>query len=214
MNSRRAPASLAAISRQVDQAAPDLPGRSADPAHLVSAWPRPVSVLATGIGDRFHAVTATTVSCIDVAPVLVMAVVPESSRIRWLVDLAGGFAVTLLGSGQAHLAERFAVPGRPLGPAQFEGLRWHVESSGAPVLDDAGPWLDCRLEHVMPAGAGSSSALLIGRALVAHQSRRPGVLLRRGGTYHCLSVPRPAPPAPEPGHDPSLSLSITERERG
>lgn len=218
MNSRRDVAqAAAAASSPVDEAASGFCGLSADPAHAVSAWPRPVSVLTAGVCDWLHAVTVTTVGCIDIAPVLVMVVVPEGSRIRWLADLACGFAVTLLGPGQTHLAERFAARGRSLGPAQFEGLRWHVESSGAAVLDDAGPWLDCRLESVVPAAADSSSVALIGRAVAAQSSQSPGALLRQVGIYRSLPLPQPAPRAPEARHDlggPQISLSTRNRERG
>jgi flavin reductase (DIM6/NTAB) family NADH-FMN oxidoreductase RutF len=68
---------------------------------------------------------------------------------------AGFFAVSVLPQdGGAH-ARRFAGDETA---DKFDGIAYHAEVTGAPVLDEALAWVDCRLHDATTAATTPSSS--------------------------------------------------------
>jgi len=61
------------------------------------------------------------------------------------------FAANILNDEQESLSERFAARA-PLVSESFEGVPYHVEVTGAPILEGVIAWYDCHLEAVHAAG--------------------------------------------------------------
>ena len=102
--------------------------------------------------------TCQSVVSLSLDPAFV-ALAPGKSSTSWpRIQLAGHFCVNVLSDGQSELARRFAVSGGD----KFPGVSWHSAVTGAPVLDGALAWADCRLELVHDAG---DHEIVIGRAL-------------------------------------------------
>ncbi|RCK68687.1 flavin reductase [Desertihabitans brevis] len=106
--------------------------------------------------------TCSAFTSISLDPPLVMVSIRRDGRLHPVLLAAGSWAVSVLAADQAELGRRFARSTRDRAQ-QFEGVPTSpAPSGGAPVLDGALTWLECRTEHVTPAGDHS---LVLGRVL-------------------------------------------------
>ncbi len=118
-----------------------------------------VTVVTTRRADGLHGLTLSAYLPVSWDPPLVLISIESLSRSRDFILESGVFAVNFLTDLQEFLAERFA--GRaPLVNARFDGVPHHFQATGAPILDGALAWLDCRVEQVIEAG---DHTLMIGR---------------------------------------------------
>jgi flavin reductase (DIM6/NTAB) family NADH-FMN oxidoreductase RutF len=78
-----------------------------------------------------------------------------------LLHASGGFTVSVLKRRQIELARHFGTRAGRDGD-KLAGIPWHPAASGAPVLDDALTYFDCRLEGSLPAG---DHELVLGRVV-------------------------------------------------
>lgn len=144
--------------------------------HVLGHWSTGVAIVATLTRDGSPCgLTANAIASVSLRPPLVLACVERGAETHDALRSAGCFSINVLGADSAALARRCAGDH---GPAKFEGIPFHVETSGAPVLDEALAWVDCRVhaEHdggdhtifvgeVLAAGAGA------GEPLVYHRGR-------------------------------------------
>ncbi|MFJ9815454.1 flavin reductase family protein [Streptomyces sp. NPDC101151] len=129
--------------------------------HLAS----PVSVLTTGPEDRMHGTTASTVTLVSRAPLLVGVVLRAGSSFARRAAAEGRFAINVLGGDQADVARRFAESGRPDGDAAFAGLAWTADRyAHAPLVAGALAHYVCRFHSAHAAG---DSELLLGHVVRA-----------------------------------------------
>ena len=120
-----------------------------------------VYVIGVADGERRNAFTAAWVMHVSFQPLqVVLAIVPSHASYPLLVA-SGRFTVNVLTAGQLHLARHF---GSESGRAadKLAGVAWHPAASGAPILDDALAWLDCRVER---RGPGGDPELVIARVV-------------------------------------------------
>jgi flavin reductase (DIM6/NTAB) family NADH-FMN oxidoreductase RutF len=83
-------------------------------------------------------------------PFLAVSVNPENASYP-LLKASGRFAVSVLKGGQLDLARRFGTrSGRDLD--KFDGIPWRPAPGGAPILEEALAWFECRLAGSLPAG--------------------------------------------------------------
>jgi flavin reductase len=127
-------------------------------------------VAAAGPDGSVRGLTASAVASVSLDPPLVLACVDRKSDTHDCIERAGAFAVNVLGEGDEVVARRFAdLPAEE----KFDGLRFRTEITGAPVLEGALGWVDCRLwasydggDHTIFVGevvsgdAGAGSPLL------------------------------------------------------
>ncbi len=95
--------------------------------------------------------TCVWVSRAAFAPAL-MSVCLAPTRHTFEVLKAGGrFCINVLGEGDLDLARTFGF-NTGYEADKFADVAWHKGKSGAPVLDTAVSYLDCKLESILEAG--------------------------------------------------------------
>jgi flavin reductase len=163
-----------------------------------------VTVLTVGSGDSAHGTTASSVAAIGQDPPLVCAALRQGSSCTQMILEHGQFAVNVLSSRQAGLADWFANPARPRGAHQFDPVHRRIdEATGLPLLQGCVAVLICRLVHVLPA---ADRDVLIAEVLEAHQE--PGVpLVNFAGALHLPELRDAA--RPRGARDPSGAATVS-----
>lgn len=136
-----------------------------------------VTIVTTSREDGSAAgLTVSAVSSLSLDPTLVLACVDRNSETLPFLERAGFFAVNVLEEGKGEtLARRFAGGGAE---EKFRGVAWRPERTGAPVLDEALAWMDCRVTAVVPGG---DHTIFVGEVLAADAREGTPLLYYRGG---------------------------------
>src|SRR5690606_41792294 len=93
--------------------------------------------------------SAAGVGSLSMTPPLVLACVEAESVAHPVIRAAGAFEIRVLAADQETLARRFAE----LEAAEkFRGVGYREAVTGAPVLEDALAWVDCRVWAEYPGG--------------------------------------------------------------
>jgi 3-hydroxy-9,10-secoandrosta-1,3,5(10)-triene-9,17-dione monooxygenase reductase component len=153
-------------------------------------------VVVTGVdGTEPIGLTCQTFVSLSLVPPLV-AVCPSRGSVTWprLRELES-FCINILAEDQEHLSGGFARTGSD----KFASVGWRAAPSGAPVLDGACAWIDCRPWSEYDGG---DHTIVVGEvtALGTEPGRRP--LLFHRSAY---GISRGAPSEPF-----SLDTSPTE----
>ncbi|MHB1923526.1 MAG: flavin reductase family protein [Acidimicrobiales bacterium] len=119
-------------------------------------WSLPAGLYVVGTrhGERRHAMTASWVTQLATEPKLIGVGVEREALTLRLVREGGVFSVCTVAREDRALVRKFVKPpvydsaGRTL-----NGCAVHEEVTGAPVLDAAVAWLDCRLERLVDFGS-------------------------------------------------------------
>ncbi|HEU5170564.1 MAG TPA: flavin reductase family protein [Gemmatimonadales bacterium] len=132
--------------------------------HVAATFRRLTSgVYVVGVADRGRrdAFTAAWVMQVSFRPPLVALSVNPANLSHGILVGGGGFAVSVLERGRLDLARRFGTrTGTDVD--KLVGIAWRAGRTGAPILEEAIAFLDCRLEARHPAG---DHELMIGRAV-------------------------------------------------
>ncbi len=115
---------------------------------ILGHWTTGVSIVATMRADGVPCgLTANAVASASLTPPLVLACIESVADTHDFIRESGCFSVNVLNAGQERLARRFATWEAS---GKFAGVAYRTEATGAPVLEDALAWVDCRLtaEHV------------------------------------------------------------------
>ena len=119
-----------------------------------------VGVATDGRSDGF---TAAWVMQVSFDPLLLALSINRAHASYPLLQTGGGFVVNLLKREQLDLARRFGTQsGRD--HDKLAGVRWRPGRTGAPILEEALGYFDCRLEGSLPAG---DHDVVLGRVLEA-----------------------------------------------
>ena len=110
-------------------------------------------------GERLGLTVGTLVS-LSLEPPLVGAAIAREAAMHELLRQAGGFALSLLGTGQEAVAQHFARGVPPI--AHWHGIAHREGSAGAPLLEGALGWLECRTWAEYEAG---DHTLFVGEVL-------------------------------------------------
>lgn len=143
-----------------------------------------VTVAAAAHAGLHHAITATAFCSLSLDPPLVLLAVRTRGTLLGLVRGSGCVGISVLGAHQVHVGEWAATPGRSPG----RSLPPHVgrtRVTGAPLVDGAVAWFDCRVESLAEHG---DHTLIVGlvEACGAEDSADP--LLYARGAYHQLGA--------------------------
>jgi len=130
-----------------------------------------VTAVTTALDGRLHGVTVSAFTAVSLDPPLVLISLANETTSRDMIAESGLFAVNLLSDDQEFLSERFAARA-PIVNEEFEGVPYHVEATGAPILEGSLAWYDCR---VVATHAGGDHTLFVGHveAVGFDESRRP-----------------------------------------
>jgi flavin reductase (DIM6/NTAB) family NADH-FMN oxidoreductase RutF len=117
-------------------------------------------VLTACTADTIHVSAVSWVSQVSFQPPLVLVALRRNSHLAHAVRKGHRFALNILGSDQATLAEPFlGSMTLPIGEQTIAGLAFRSSSAHCPLLTDALGWLECRLAAEPPT-PGDHSLLL------------------------------------------------------
>ena len=118
-------------------------------------------------------VTAATINWVTQAsfnPPLLAIGVKADSHAHSLVKQTGAFALNVLGKGQQALAFLFFKPAE-LSEGKISGEPFHTGATGAPLLDNAPAYVECRLVTTVE-GKGDHS-VFVAEVIDAGLARQP-----------------------------------------
>jgi flavin reductase (DIM6/NTAB) family NADH-FMN oxidoreductase RutF len=120
-----------------------------------------VYVIGVAHGERRNAFTAAWVVQVSFDPLLLeLSINPDHASYPLLRD-GKAFSVSVLRRGQLDLARHFGTrSGREAD--KLAGRRWRTAATGAPVLEDAIAYFDCRVSDSCRAG---DHELVLGRVV-------------------------------------------------
>jgi flavin reductase (DIM6/NTAB) family NADH-FMN oxidoreductase RutF len=127
-------------------------------------------------GERLGLTIGSLVS-LSREPPLVGVSVSKQAAMHELLRRAGGFALSLLAGDQEEIAQHFSRGVPPF--AHWHGIATREGAEGAPLIDDAIGWLECRTSAEHDTG---DHTLFVGEVLAAERGRAgpPLVYVDRG----------------------------------
>lgn len=136
-----------------------------------------VAVVTTVTPDgRPCGLTASSFCSVSLDPTLVLVCIERDSDSHDCVRSAGRFAVSVLEQEQGEtLSRRFSAYDVA---DKFEGVAHRAERTGAPVLEAAIAWLDCRVTVEYPAG---DHTIFVGEVVAADAREGTPLVYYRGG---------------------------------
>jgi flavin reductase len=139
--------------------------------------PSPVGVVTLEAEGQAAGLTVGSFVTLSVDPPLVGIALRRDAALHELLRDAGSFAISILAQGQEHLAQHFARGVPPIG--LWVGIETTPGELGAPLLEGAVGWIECRLGPDLQAG---DHTFFVGEVVAVR--RGPGrealVHLRRG----------------------------------
>ena len=126
-------------------------------------------------------------TALSLDPPLVLFCPGRGSATWHRIERTGLFCINVLAQDQRDVSRAF---GRS-GVDKFDGVGWSPAPSGAPVLDGALTWVDCRIEAVHEAG---DHQIVVGRVTGLGQHRAGRPLLFYRGRYTGTAATSPHDP--------------------
>lgn len=139
-----------------------------------------VTVVTTDGAGGKGGLTANAVTSLSLEPALVLVAVDKRAHSYAEIKANGCYAINILGLDHEVVSQRFATPG----PKDFSGFTWKTAVTGAPILEGALGYVDCRLHEILPGG---DHDIFIGEIVAGetHDDRQP--LLYFSGKYRKLA---------------------------
>ncbi len=119
--------------------------------------------------------TVNTVTSVSLRPTLVLVCVEQGADSHDCIRGSGYFAINILTSDQERLSRRFA--GWDV-DEKFAGVAYRTEATGAPILEDAMGWLDCRVRADYPGG---DHTIFVGEVVAGDVRDEAPLIYFRGG---------------------------------
>jgi flavin reductase (DIM6/NTAB) family NADH-FMN oxidoreductase RutF len=135
-----------------------------------------VSVISTKRGGERHAMTATAVTSLSMAPPSLLACVRGASRFHGVLEAQELFCVNVLHKGQAPVSQAFA---RSPSPQDHEGFGW-VDDGDYSYLSEAQAVVLCRKAMQVPFG---THTIFIGTVVKAIVRDEVAPLIFQDGQY-------------------------------
>jgi flavin reductase (DIM6/NTAB) family NADH-FMN oxidoreductase RutF len=109
-----------------------------------------VTVITTAHNGEVRGMTANSVTSVSLDPLSVLVCVNREAITHGILSGGGVFCVNVLTDDQEQLSRGCAKP--DTSEARLEGVPYHIGTSGAPVLDEALAYLDCRVSAAFEFG--------------------------------------------------------------
>jgi flavin reductase len=142
--------------------------------------PHGVAVLTVDVDGEWLGLTIDSLVSLSLEPPLVGVSISRQAAMHELLRDAGRFAVSLLGGGQAALAQHFARGVPPIGLWQGVDVR---EDDGPPLLAGAIGWIRCRTAAEHPVG---DHTFFVGEVEWVEAGEAAPPLVHVGGRYREL----------------------------
>ena len=148
------------------------------------AYPTGLAVLTVDVdGERLGLTVGSAVS-LSLDPPLVGVAVSRHAAMHELLREAGAFALSLLAADQSATAQHFARGVPPVG--LWTGVATHEGKTGAPLLDGALGWIDCRLAGEQRTG---DHTFFVGEVVAVAPGRAAPALVYVDRRYGTVSTP-------------------------
>jgi flavin reductase (DIM6/NTAB) family NADH-FMN oxidoreductase RutF len=118
-------------------------------------WKMPSGLFIIGsrAGDRRNGMTANWVSQLSFDPKLVGVSVEKDAVTHELIAAGGAFSVSIVDRDDRAIVRKFTKPVEVDDAARtLNGFPFHEGATGAPILDQAVAYLDCRLQQSVDLG--------------------------------------------------------------
>ncbi len=143
--------------------------------------PRGVAVVTVDAAGQRLGLTVSSFVSLSLQPPLVGVAIDRQAAMHELVREAGSFALSLLAGHQEALAHHFARGVPPI--AMWRGIPAREGVLGAPLLDGALGWIECRLAGECPAG---DHTLFQGEVVAVELGTGGPALVRLRSAYQAL----------------------------
>ena len=110
-----------------------------------------VTVVTTGADGEVHGMTANAVTSVSLEPMMLLLCVDKDADSHEILSRAGVFAVNILSDNQQEISNRFAIKD-DAGTHSLDGVPHTIGMTGAPILEGALAYLDCRTVTEQEAG--------------------------------------------------------------
>ena len=193
-----------------------------------------VNIVTTDGESGRAGLTVSAMSSVSADPASLLICVNAQSRSCSIISENKVFCVNVLNDSQASISDIFSSPKTV--DEKFDSAQWRKETTGAPILDDALTYFDCRLQHsfqfgshvifvgeVVGIGVNESGNPLIyanrayGKTIQLQESQRGprrkngnGASLRIGGYLNTCAFFMPGLFASYSNENPSDDLEIFE----
>jgi flavin reductase len=138
--------------------------------------PSPVGVVTVVVEGDAAGLTVDSLVSLSADPPLVGIALGKNAALHELLREAGAFAASILASEQEHLAQHFARGVPPI--AHWTGIETTAGELGAPLLEGALGWVECRIaferevgDHTLFVGEAVSVQRGPGREALVHLRR-------------------------------------------
>lgn len=144
--------------------------------------PAGVAVVTVDLHGQRAGLTVASLVSLSLEPPLVGFAIRRDAALHELLREAGELAVSVLASGQEHLAQHFARGVPPI--ALWERIPLRQDAEGPPKLEGAVAWLSCRLAEEHPTGDHTFFVAKVDAAEPGSAETRP--LVFHGQAYASL----------------------------
>ncbi len=107
-----------------------------------------VTIVTAINDDNPVGMVVNSFSSVSLDPPMALFCAAKSSDTWKEIQAAGHFAVNVLPLDMQPVSAQFVGPA----PQRYDGVDWHAEVTGAPILDDAMAYLDCDITHEYDGG--------------------------------------------------------------
>ncbi len=142
----------------------------------------PYGLYVVGIKDKekVNGFTASWVSQISFIPPMIMLGVQKKSTALKMIKTSKVFTVNFLGKNQQAMVKTFFRPSKIEGNT-MGGYAFHTEKTGAPILDDAVGYLECKVKDI--AGKGDH-LVVIGEIINAKVTQNSDILTLKDTSWN------------------------------
>jgi flavin reductase (DIM6/NTAB) family NADH-FMN oxidoreductase RutF len=150
---------------------------------IMSSFATGVTVITAAAGDEMQGMTANAVTSLSLDPVMMLICVDKTSHTHHVLEAGGAFAVNVLGAHQEDVSRLFAKKAPPE-RGSLRGQRFRLGKAGAPVLEDALAFVECR---IVDTHTGGDHTIFVGEVVDAGVADDVEPLLFFRGQYRTLS---------------------------
>jgi flavin reductase (DIM6/NTAB) family NADH-FMN oxidoreductase RutF len=105
-------------------------------------------VTCKGLDGQLRGITVSAFSSLSLDPPMVLICIDKRASIHEHLAEGRFFAVNFLAQDQEHISRRFASKE----PDKFNGIQCKTGQCGAPLIEGALGFVECRIEHAYPGG--------------------------------------------------------------
>ncbi|MEP7288061.1 MAG: flavin reductase family protein [Chloroflexota bacterium] len=150
-------------------------------------WATGVTIVTTVWEGEYAGMTVSSFTSVSLEPATVLVCLNKESYSHELVQKSGVFAISMLGTGQDAISNRFAGFD-PTVTDRFEGMKLFTAATGSPMLADAAAYLDCEVRSTQDT---STHVIYIAEVVYAQVDPDRAPLVYYNRNYHLLTAVEP-----------------------